>query len=1063
MDVVPAPASALPVRVVWPRAWPLLVGVLPFMSLALLALYPPFKDLVNEHPGWTTLVGAFVMLVWLGFCGELLAYGLDFWLRTFDFVLNRTYGPALPSAPWHVRLWLLLTRGGLLHGYSLPIALWTLLAGFILLFGPTRTPINDVPGLSNAPQLLRGATWPEFIQGVLTALCVLAGAIVVVATAWLLLALALACVTRRRHCLQLVTSLLLLLLIGVNLSVLHLATVDGAVRTQADYAIYPHLFLLFIGLAVLLTAVAWLLAWWLLRGFTDQDPGKQWASSELLRRVELFVGLPSLDDALDPFRRLRRGDSGPIFAAFGHNLRSAINTPLRNPHLLLYPIAAVVLLAPSAYLNFAAVASGLFAWSVLAVAGHKKRLNNVLTWLQRLFFDGALCGVAIVVVVLAACRFWDVSYVATITNSASSFRLFWFLLSIYVTLWYLKYWVGQIMGERLLSLFNSGKVPDGPLPYLIEPPYHDKSRVDADDRWLQVHGTRFVVVGTFHNKHGEGQAWEFYDQADLFDAIASKQPSAPRADAAAPGAPPQVIAPVHEGVEGVAYPPSQQVVCQPRDPEAIDRTYGLSDLRQRVQVHRIIIDALAVAALVGFFWARSQVDPVAELTVDHAPQGTFALEEQLFRPAGAKEPRALVLVSASGGGTRAALYAASVLRGLEQLGALGDVKLCSGVSGGSTALAYLSIHRHELTAEPAWEQYAEAMCAPFIDDVLCGMLEPRLSCGTGMGTLLDESFRRNLYRRGHTPDQELRLKDADLGLLFNTTLAGIQRPKEAPDPTQAGARLVVTNLRTTPQTFPVEDGRFPELQTEFLHFVVVQDPNIKLTTAAALSANFPPVFPNALVDVRVPAMTAGQYWVTDGGAAENRGTLSMLYALLATLREAKRKDGQEVLPIQIVIAEASAVNLDFSQDRGIGSAIGAPEKFASQLTLDLLDHVTNAYQKLGGKQLNVHFIPMPLVLRSRGGVGTHWKMPAYVTIRNPKDKDDTRILSDRQARALVMDLYVPADRRFRDKAGADEKPLLDEAWTWIEGVGAPQRYGQHRQNWTCLVETFKKLGYEAPK
>ena len=421
------------------------------------------------------------------------------------------------------------------------------------------------------------------------------------------------------------------------------------------------------------------------------------------------------------------------------------------------------------------------------MAGHNKRLNNVLTWLQRLFFDGALCGVAIVVVVLAACRFWDVSYVATITNSASSFRLFWFLLSIYVTLWYLKYWVGQIMGERLLALFNSGKVPNRPLPYLIEPQYHDNAWVDADDRWLQVHGTRFVVVGTFHSKHGEGQAWEFYDQADLFDAIASKQPIAPRADDAAPGTPPRFIAPVHEGVDGVACPPGQQVVCQPLDPEAIDRTYGLSDLRQRVQVHRIIIDAVAVAFLVGFFWVRSQVDPKAELIAAQAPQGTFALEEQLFRPAGAKKPRALVLVSASGGGTRAALYAASVLRGLDQLGALGDVKLCSGVSGGSTAPVYLSIHRHELTSERAWENYAEAMLR-----AVRGRRPVRYAGAAplarhGDGHAAGRELPAQPVPRGPTPDPELRLKDADLGLMFNTTLAGIQRPKEESDPTQAGA------------------------------------------------------------------------------------------------------------------------------------------------------------------------------------------------------------------------------------------------------------------------------------
>ena len=53
-------------------------------------------------------------------------------------------------------------------------------------------------------------------------------------------------------------------------------------------------------------------------------------------------------------------------------------------------------------------------------------------------------------------------------------------------------------------------------------------------------------------------------------------------------------------------------------------------------------------------------------------------------------------VAASGGGTRAAVYTASVLRGLAEQGRIGNVVLASGVSGGSAALAYFALHQDAL-------------------------------------------------------------------------------------------------------------------------------------------------------------------------------------------------------------------------------------------------------------------------------------------------------------------------------------------------------------------------------
>ena len=1056
------PQSA-PEPVRWPQLWPLVYPMIPFIVLLLLAFWPAFKNLVNEYPRWTALFGVVFLLGWFGRYGGVLAHGLDFWLRTFDFVLNRTYGPDVEGYGPTGRLWYRLTRGGLLDGYSLPIVLWALVTLFTVVFGPTRTPLNDIGYLNDVPKLMRGPSAREVAEGWGLALGLLAAGGVAILMLWGLASLAVMSLTWRKFPLQPIMSAVVfgsVLLVSAILLVEWVFAEPGQVIAQADHKIYPHIFLLFIGVAALFAYLARFLARGLLDNF-KRDYGWQWSRPELLRRAELFVPLPRLEDA--------NREVG-TWSSFWQNLRSAVTTPLLHPHLLLFPIAVVVLLGPSEYMHFSAVAAGLLAWSVLGLAGTHARLNNVLNWMQRLFFDGVLWVVSLLVIVLAACRIADVSYVATITNSASSMTLVWFLVSIYVVLWYYKYWIGYALSEELLGLLRNGQPPDRPLIYPVDEKHRDNKSVIGEGRCLQTHGTRLVAVGTFnsHDDQGRfkhGQAWEFYDLFALFEAIARKQPGTARPVGSVP-----VCAPGHP-----------EVICKADDPEETDRKFGLSDLRQRIQFYHVVCDAAILGVVILFFvLERYYTLPQPELR-QTSKQATFTLADDLFQSpdemAGKIKPRPVILVAASGGGTRAALYSAAVLRGLHDQRALPDVKLLSGVSGGSAAIAHFVIHRVDLqkperppqaskdgkALDDPWTQYAETLSAPFIDDVLCGTLEIRVALGTRMGMLLDESLHRNIYR---PPDgsptktslaQGMTLADCrDTGLIFNSTMAGSEK-KDGKDanPLQAGSRLIVTNIRTDEKTFPPQGEPYKGLENEYLHYVVVDEPTARLTTGAALSANFPPVFSNAAVDVELNGLD--RYWVTDGGAAENRGAISLLYVLSQALKNELDKEDKTTRrkprPIQIVIAEASGVSLDFSQDRGVSSMLGAPEKFATQLGLDLVEKVKGQCVRLGGDEPAVRFLPMPLVLRSRGGVGTHWKLPAFVRIADPTNKDNTVLLSDKQTRELIMDLYVP----HKTPRAPEEEALLDTAWNWVEYVDERRGYGVHRENWKQLTKDFATL------
>jgi hypothetical protein len=1013
-----------------PPIVPLLIGLLPFLGFCLWAVLGLGVETINTHPYWSFLVGAIYVFYWLRFFGTDLARGLDSLVRTCDFWLNRTYGPRLTGYPLLRKPWAFLKGGGLLKGYSLPIFFWTLLALVIVIFGPARSQLNDLQAVK------ANVSWEH------ARLCLIVLAIL--SSAFLLFSWG-------KPWLRGFTTVLLLAAIAGVVYWLLRGSPDfqsGQPVTEADHLIYPHVFLLFVGFACGLAYLARFLAYWLMSGF-KKTYGQAWVDTETLGRVELFV-------SPEPPRFTLR-----------HVLQSALATPLRKPHLLLFPIAVAVLAAPYAYITFAGLVAALFAWSVLALAGVHDRLSSVLDALTRNFFHGVLWGASALVIILAGCRFFDFSYVSTVINSTSIASLAGFLVSIYATLWYYKYWIGYSLCEQMLDILREGPNPaergKAQLVYAINPGYTGTSVLPAG-RLLQVHGTRFIAVGTFQHKGGRtGAAWESYHSVALFEAIVEKQPDHLLAVDSDPGGEPQVIPAGGPADQALTIAPGgSHVICMPAPTKSVQEKFGLSDLRQRVYFYYVLLDTLMVAALAFFLWGRTP-PARAELEAEKQAHGIFKLDHDLFEPregtaGGQAKRKAVILVAVSGGGTRAALYGAAVFRGLNDWGALDDVQLCSGVSGGSTAIAHFALHRANLvgtnTQAPAWTRYRNVMSAPFIDEVLCGTLEWRVAKGTRMGTFLDESFRRHLEREA-PGGQGVNLADAKLGVIFNTTLTGTEPAKEAADPTNAGSRLIVTNLNLEEKTFPTMG--FPGAGGEFLPYVVVQDPTARLTTGAALSANFPPVFSNAKVDLKVRDDVVETYWVTDGGVAENRGDISLLYVLLDALNREKAAAKPRVpRPVVIVIAEASGVSLDFTQDRGVGSMLGASGKFANQLMVELLEKIEKIYTKdLKGESFQVRYLPMPLVLRSRGGVGTHWMMPAFVTLANPRDQTQTMNITGEQASQLIMDLYVTEGKRAKDSG--DEQ--LKQASEWIEGSGALPRFTEHRQAWIQLVETLKKLRY----
>ena len=580
--------------------------------------------------------------------------------------------------------------------------------------------------------------------------------------------------------------------------------------------------------------------------------------------------------------------------------------------LVLLPAAVAVLLAPPAFTWWAGV--GALGGMVLVVlfAALNERLYAMVRILTVRFFRNAALGVSLLLIALGAARMGGVSYVTTVFDGATGLEILLYLGFAYAITWWYDYWTERLVGQELLGLLREEEGTGCEIPYGYEGPA--VTRVPADGRTVALHGLgRFVAFRPNPAREGEPyfEAWAY---RDLFVHLAAT---------ANPG--------------GKAEP----------KPRRIER---------RLSQYFTVV-GLAVALLLGggAWWLSGRLQ-MAGLVAAGGPGGGEKLGALIGCGGG---PR--IVVAASGGGTRAALFTAAVLEGITGRAPAGSIVAGSGVSGGSAALAYYAGKRPELLGREvgAWDRFHEKMAEPYIADVIDRASEWRMVKGGRLGMLLAESF----GRRWGLGERQRMGQVRDFGLILNTTLAGRLRRGagvgEASLADVAGGRLVLTNLALREAFPPVQLPFVPEEPLP----VIVDDPATGLDAAAALSANFPPVFSNAAVDVG----GRERYWVTDGGAADNRGLEMLLYALRA-----------ETLPcatppeIHVVVIEASGASGRYSQDRGIGSAMGAGAVFAGQLNVELA-------RQLRG--VRFHLVAMPVALRTAEAFGTHWMLQPYIAVR----------------------------------------------------------------------------------
>ncbi|MDK1376489.1 hypothetical protein QN222_18570 [Sinorhizobium sp. 6-70] len=754
-----------------------------------------------------------------------------------------------------------------------------------------------------------------------------------------------------------------------------------------------------------------------------------------LPNVELFA-------PKDRYDFMGRGPLAALASAF-------FIAPISHPVELLLPGSLLVLFVPDHYLWPGFIIVGATAWLALFLGILFDRLMEVLKTVGRLFFVGPQFVISVLVIVVAVLRLAEVHYITYLFNAGSSgygnTTIMKYVALAYAVAWYYAFWSDHFLARRLIRLLAGTGSEFTPLS--IAYPYKggsDLSKVKDAGRSIALHGAgRLKIAGEYEDSYeASGPALQFLTAAEVLTAFRTQleRMSAERTDTSHPLA-------------------------------------SVRNLQRSALVYPAITGACAFA-LIGIPWVVSLFGAVQppEMAVNRAPPADLELLSLLQTetgPAGAcpalgpDTPR--IAVVASGGGTRAAIYTASLLHGLAKQGRICEVVAASGVSGGSAALAYFALHEDELRRpgrpdEAAWQRFSDTMALPFIEYVLDGASDMRIvfgrwrwrnaACGEAfsrnepvvgwmparsrLGSILAESF---VCRMGAGV-----MADPSFGLILNTAMlgsfdaasgrcanGGLPLPEQARkcraegNAAGAGGRVVLTNLRK-PEASPSAG--------EGMEIVTLNDASLSIARAAALSANFPPVFPDAAIDVQpAPGSAARRYWVTDGGAVENRGAITLYFSVRETMRRSPA--AARLAPLHVVVADVSASDDHYVESFGFNSVLGAGGQLGLALEGELLADLKDIYCGRNST-ITVHEIAMPAVLRN-GGIGTHWLLPGSLTFTDPKTGDRVTLSAD-DVKKLVIALHD------------NTAPVFDDPKDAAKVVGwAREDVPSHQQRWQALL------------
>ncbi len=890
-------------------------------------------------------------------------------------------------------------------------------------------------------------------------------------------------------------------LYSLQLSILFITVVWIAAYThvenlniEAQGGLYKHLYLALAPIMMALPFIASLSLKFLFKSLDNGEIKKK--LSDGLAHIELFEDRASKSKEVKVGFTLDRLFNSVMLAIF------------YNPLLLLLLPSFVVLIIPERHDLWIGFFSSLVLSFILLLYGRLRvRWHMLVQLVERATTNGLPLAISVAVFLAALGRLFNFSYVSIFLDGTRS-TIWGYLLAFYAFAWMFEYWINRFLNERLLSLFSASL---GKGDYLIPYRYIGTNVLDNDitskrERVLQIHGgSRFMVrsvidkanpPATIDPEKPVPQWFHSYTRDALLERLL-------------------FITPDQETF--IANKKLFNVFLR----KIRIYFFSLNTIMVLALVGFVYSqNTLTVAPLYQLPSNQSLLNnndqDCSTVDANDLKQG-FRLDcaiqnFSLNRGLEDNESGSAILVAASGGGTRAALHTASVLYGLRTENLSQDIILMSGVSGGGVSSAYYSQHVSALNDDsvlatcpdfvptqhfggadpfadyPTWACYFSAMSHPYIKDVVEGMAEWRILGDESNGVLLKESLSHQFSQLSIELDQEIfNQPDQNTfqalkthGLILNSTLTG-HRYFESKELGQRyrdraaenfiysvfqGGRLAFTNLANTAE-LQFESYDSNNLELAFL-FKAFNFQGMKLSTASAMTANFPPVFSDARLCLSENCEQGSKdspiidYYVTDGGATHNQGLLSLLAATESAVKKIKACDNEQQHPLprlHIVVAEASYGDFDYSEgSRGLGAAISSSYGLGNGIVGQQFRSLQRLYDQrfkscqavsdddlASNPSVQIHTLALPRMFRSRGGMGTHWMMPPEIemSLSNQPDKNDpTRI---ELTRSELQSYFAKAYSHYHDlcsvaQINSDDNPnkntialcqsLIEDGWMY---------------------------------
>ncbi|MBI5601795.1 MAG: hypothetical protein HY879_00410, partial [Deltaproteobacteria bacterium] len=342
-----------------------------------------------------------------------------------------------------------------------------------------------------------------------------------------------------------------------------------------------------------------------------------------LRHLKLFQ-LPSeiIEDFQKNFDAERVLAQGKAKEPESWDVISAfISAVLRTPLHVVTPVAFLVLFMPPDHLKLLAGIATALSLMLIATSSYDSERDAFIRIVHHTLLTGGSLIVTLVITTLAILRLVGFDYVTTILDAGPNLIFLSYILSTYAVFWLYDFWVNQAILDLLGNLDN----------------------LKNGKGTIRRHGGGRFAVTPDGNK---GRPRMFTPEAFLMR---------------------------------IAQTAKEETLRESMQKMAMK-------IEQRFRIFRAVclLGLLLLLFLLGLCLHSLDQEPglKAEVAAAGSNNGPiFNLTDHLMKP----EQKPLVMLAASGGGTRAALYTTALLHGLAERNLLDRLVLASGVSGGSAA------------------------------------------------------------------------------------------------------------------------------------------------------------------------------------------------------------------------------------------------------------------------------------------------------------------------------------------------------------------------------------------